>query len=579
MSKPRVSIRSLSGRTCHFDVTESTTVDQLKHIIAGDMEVPVERQRLLFQGKMLHDGQILKEVGCFNKVIHLVKRAEPPATSAPPAPPPVGTADASAPTTASGTSATSGVIFGGFPFIGPQVLNNVWSMGQPLILPAPTGSVPTAGANAPTAGANAPPPLPNPRANRSAPGIMWDTRHLLQICEGLLDRFDRGETINPQEQTQLSEPGPGPSISVSSTLLGDLYLQIVGVYSRLSPLLRELGRFMQEDRVLGEEERAAEERISNCIRAVLGRLHVCEVHLLSLSVPLSQAPPRTVHMTNRGRRRVVIQTPHMAHVQVNINQPNATQVPPPVPAPSATSDATVPPPPDAPPHPLLVPSPAEISNMFVQAISSIFPGVQASADGSQTNGSAVPHTITGEAVFIQNGVVNNIPLGTGAGPLPPLLPTGIPQDQTVIQLARLMYPGFVEESGEDIYSRLILLICNLVTVAQMREIRQGRVERLQEMYPRIREFLLTELLPEGSASGEVDRESAGRRLAESTVVNIDGLLEALPAQEGLNIKETFINFFQSHFKKAITLILDPRNEDVEASNTENRSASFYIWYL
>ena len=562
VSKPRVSIRALSGRTCHFDVNEDTTVEQLKRIIAGEMEVSAERQRLLFQGKMLLDGQLLKEAGCFNKVIHLVKRAEPPAASAPPAPSVPDTAAPSVPT----TSTTSGVIFGGFPFLGPQIFNNAWAMGQPPTTAAPTNS-------APPPGASVPPIQPAPRANRSVPGILWETRHLLQLCEGLLDRFDRGETINLQDPSQPSNPGPGPSVSVASSLLGDLFLQMEGVYARLAPLLREQARFLQEDRALEEEERATQERVSDCIRAVLERLHVCEVHLLSLSVLSSQAPPRTVQMCGRSRRRVVIQTPHMAHVQVNINPSNAAQPPVPPPATATSSDGAVPPSPNPPPQPLLAPSPAELTNIFVQAISSMLPGVQLPADASQQNVQATSHTITGEAVFIQNGVVNNIPFGTIAGPLASLLPGSIPQDQTIIQLARTMYPAFVEEPGEDIYSRLLLLLCSLVTVAQMRDIGQGRVECLQAMYPRIREFVVSELVPEGSSSGEGARESAGRRLAESAVDNLEELLAALPAQEGLNVKETFVSFFQSHFKTAITLILDPRNEDIQTSNTENRLGS------
>ena len=571
VSKPRVSIRSLNGRTCHFDVTEDTTVEQLKHIIAEEVEVPVERQRLLFQGKILTDGQLLKDAGCFNKVVHLVKRAELPSNTSNPPP----TASVSDTPTAPLPGATgAGVVFGGFPFMGAQqIFNNVWTMTPPTTTATPTSTGPSPGTNA-----NSSQPTQGARPIRTVPGILWETRHLLQICGDALDRFDRGESMNIQDSSQSSPPGPPPSVSVSSSLLGDLYQTLVTVYERLIPLLREEARFLQEDRDLGEEETARRDRVSDCVRAVLERLHVCKIHLMNVSVSTSQPPPRTIQPVTRNRRRV---TPHMTHVQVHINPSHHTQSnvtsstttssdpTPSAPATGESSSSTTTPAPvqDPPPQPVMASSPADLTNIFAQALSSIFP-VNLPADG------AVPHNITGEAVIIQNGVVNSIPFGpgAGAGPMPSLFPPGL----SIIELARSLYPGFIDDPGEDIFSRLLLLLCGMFTVDQLRGIVNGRVECLQGMYQRVKEFVTNVLVTGSEPAGEEQRRRGGELLATSTVENIKGLFEALPSQENLNFKEVFVKFFKSHFYTAITLILDSRNEDIETSNNENRLVYFSI---
>ena len=563
VSKPRVSIRSLSGRTSHFDVTEDTTVEQLKHIIAGDMEVPVERQRLLFQGKILTDGQLLKSTGCFNKVVHLVKRAELPANTN--NPPPTTTTASDTPTAPAPGTTGAGVVFGGFPFMGAQqIFNNVWSMSNPTTTTAaPASTGPSPGTNAASSQATQ-----GSRPIRTVPGILWETRHLLQICGDALDRFDRGEDMNIQDPSQSPPPGPPPSVSVSSSLLGDLYQTLVTVYERLIPLLREEARFMQEDRDLGEEERTRRDRVSDCVRAVLERLHVCKIHLMNVSVSTSQSPPRTIQPATRNRRRV---TPHMTHVHVHLNPSHHAQsnVPSSNPTPSApttgeSSSSTTPAPAqDLPPLPVIASSPADLTNIFAQALSSIFP-VNPPADG--TTQSAVPQNITGEAVIIQSGVVNSIPFGSGAGPIPSLIPPGL----SIIELARSLYPGFIDDPGEDLFSRLLLLLCSMFTVDELHGIVNGRVECLQGMYQCIKVFVTSVLVTGSDPAREEQRRRGGELLATSTAENIHGLFEALPSQENLNLQEVFVKFFESHFYTGISLILDPRNEDIETSNNENR---------
>ena len=109
----------------------------------------------------------------------------------------------------------------------------------------------------------------------------------------------------------------------------------------------------------------------------------------------------------------------------------------------------------------------------------------------------------------------------------------------------------------------------MFTVEQLRDIVNGHVECLQGMYQRVKEFV-TSVLVTGSGPAGEQRRKGSELLATSTAENINGLFIALPAQENLNLREVFVKFFESHFYTAITLILDPRNEDIETSNSENR---------
>jgi hypothetical protein len=71
------TLKFLSGDSRKYEVDESITVRQFKERLRDELNVPIERQRLIFQGKVLQDDTKLVDSNIQNKTIHFVERAEP----------------------------------------------------------------------------------------------------------------------------------------------------------------------------------------------------------------------------------------------------------------------------------------------------------------------------------------------------------------------------------------------------------------------------------------------------------------------------------------------------------------------
>ncbi|CAF0752785.1 unnamed protein product [Adineta steineri] len=71
------TLKFLSGDSRKYEVDESTTVRQFRERLRDELEIPTERQRLIFQGKVLQDDTKLIDSNIQNKTIHFVERAEP----------------------------------------------------------------------------------------------------------------------------------------------------------------------------------------------------------------------------------------------------------------------------------------------------------------------------------------------------------------------------------------------------------------------------------------------------------------------------------------------------------------------
>lgn len=71
----KVSVKTLTGLTCEYEVGDDDTVENLKDIVMGDQGIPMDQQRLIFDGKQLEDGRSLSSYGIMDDaIVHLVLR-------------------------------------------------------------------------------------------------------------------------------------------------------------------------------------------------------------------------------------------------------------------------------------------------------------------------------------------------------------------------------------------------------------------------------------------------------------------------------------------------------------------------
>ncbi|KAK2565824.1 Large proline-rich protein BAG6 [Acropora cervicornis] len=72
--KMKISVKTLDSQTKNFTVSDAIKVKEFKEYIASEVNIPADKQRLIFRGKVLQDDKLLSEYGANGCVIHLVER-------------------------------------------------------------------------------------------------------------------------------------------------------------------------------------------------------------------------------------------------------------------------------------------------------------------------------------------------------------------------------------------------------------------------------------------------------------------------------------------------------------------------
>nr|CDS27978.2 scythe:bat3 [Hymenolepis microstoma] len=236
-----VSIKTLDGESKTFQIEdEELTVSSFKEKISSEMNIPIDRQRLIFQGKILTDDRKLKDWDVASKTIHLVPR------------PPPQPGNEAGPSTTGDESQPSRLSFGSIPLHGfSNAMNTIFQSFTP-----------------PAATAN-----PAISAHRLFNNLQRQSNNLLNNIDGEV-ASESTPTISPNEsQTMTSDPtnsqsensglsSEQPSQQETPTVdfvrLADMVAEQRSLWQRLSPHLDQWEAMLRAEQERREANRTSD---------------------------------------------------------------------------------------------------------------------------------------------------------------------------------------------------------------------------------------------------------------------------------------------------------------------------------